>query len=191
MSPEEVYTSMRVAGDSNILPCKWLKTELPLLLDQIRMLVATSSLQSFSDKTPTEDKNNITQDLAKEAGKVVDLAETESVIQLSRAEAKQAWLTAGGDTERAARQALRDRLAKVKELRALGFSDESRCHEVLRQSGGEVRGALALLQRPLLEPFHKRIWSEKPEPPVDIHHPDKQVKPQPCDVTHWFTLGPV
>ncbi|XP_039892926.1 E3 ubiquitin-protein ligase RNF31 isoform X4 [Simochromis diagramma] len=174
VSPEEVYTSMRVAGDSNILPCKWLKTELPLLLDQIRMLVATSSLQSFSDKTPTEDKNNITQDLAKEAGKVVDLAETESVIQLSRAEAKQAWLTAGGDTERAARQALRDRLAKVKELRALGFSDESRCHEVLRQSGGEVRGALALLQRPLLEPFHKRIWSEKPEPPVDIHHPDKQ-----------------
>lgn len=56
MSPEEVYTSMRVAGDSNILPCKWLKTELPLLLDQIRMLVATSSFQSFSDKTSTEDK---------------------------------------------------------------------------------------------------------------------------------------
>lgn len=147
---------------------------------------------------------------------MVDPAETESVIQLSRAEAKLAWLTAGGDTERAARQALRDRLAKVmfgqtfsivpcvdiqlyfftlsyqvKELCALGFSDESRCHEVLRQSGGEVRGALALLQRPLLEPFHKRIWSEKPEPPVDIHHPDKQVKPQTCDVTHWFTLGPV
>uniref|UniRef100_A0A3Q0T4X8 Uncharacterized protein n=1 Tax=Amphilophus citrinellus TaxID=61819 RepID=A0A3Q0T4X8_AMPCI len=127
VSPEEVYTSMRVAGDSNILPCKWLKMELPLL-----------------------------------------------EVQLSRAEAKQAWLTAGGDTERAARQALRDRLAKVKELCALGFSDEAHCHEVLRQSGGEVRGALALLQRPLLEPFHKRIWSEKPEPPVDIHHPDKQ-----------------
>uniref|UniRef100_A0A4W6DUP9 Ring finger protein 31 n=1 Tax=Lates calcarifer TaxID=8187 RepID=A0A4W6DUP9_LATCA len=99
---------------------------------------------------------------------------TESVVQLSRAEAKQAWLTAGGDTERAARQALRDRLAKVKELCALGFSDEARCHDVLRQSGGEVRGALALLQRPLLEPFHNRIWSDKPEPPVDIHHPDKQ-----------------
>lgn len=174
MSPEEVYTSMRVAGDSNILPCKWLKMELPLLLDQIRMLVATSSLQSVSDKPLTEQTNNITQNLAKEAGKEVDPAETESVVQLSRAEAKQAWLTAGGDTERAARQALRDRLAKVKELCALGFSDEAHCHEVLRQSGGEVRGALALLQRPLLEPFHKRIWSEKPEPPVDIHHPDKQ-----------------
>lgn len=52
MSPEEVYTSMRVAGDSSILPCKWLKTELPLLLDQIRMLVATSPLQP--DKTETE-----------------------------------------------------------------------------------------------------------------------------------------
>uniref|UniRef100_A0A671VKC9 Potassium voltage-gated channel subfamily B member 2-like n=1 Tax=Sparus aurata TaxID=8175 RepID=A0A671VKC9_SPAAU len=111
---------------------------------------------------------------AGDAGKEVDPADTDSVVQLSRAEAKQAWLTAGGDTERAARQALRDRLAKVKELCALGFSDEARSHEVLRQSGGEVRGALALLQRPLLEPFHKRLWSDKPESPVDIHHPDKQ-----------------
>uniref|UniRef100_A0A671VKD6 Potassium voltage-gated channel subfamily B member 2-like n=1 Tax=Sparus aurata TaxID=8175 RepID=A0A671VKD6_SPAAU len=144
VSPEEVYTSMRVAGDSSILPCKWLKTELPLLLDQIRMSVATLCFSQY-------------------------------VILTDRsAEAKQAWLTAGGDTERAARQALRDRLAKVKELCALGFSDEARSHEVLRQSGGEVRGALALLQRPLLEPFHKRLWSDKPESPVDIHHPDKQ-----------------
>lgn len=38
-----------------------------------------------------------------------------------------------------------------------------------------MKGALVLLQRPLLEPFHKHIWSEKPEPPVDIHHHDKQV----------------
>lgn len=50
---------------------------------------------------------------AEDVGKVVDPAETESVVQLSRTEAKQAWLTAGGDTERAARQALRDRVAKV------------------------------------------------------------------------------
>ena len=34
-------------------------------------------------------------------------------IQLSRAEAKQAWLAAGGDTEKAVRQLLRDRQAKV------------------------------------------------------------------------------
>ncbi|XP_042284307.1 E3 ubiquitin-protein ligase RNF31 isoform X1 [Thunnus maccoyii] len=174
VGPEEVYTSMRVAGDGNILPCKWLKTELPLLLDHIRMFVATSSLQSISDKTAAEHTNRSCDSSAEDSGKEVDPTETERVIQLSRAEAKQAWLTAGGDTERSARQALRDRLAKVKELWSLGFNDEAHCHEVLRQSGGEVRGALALLQRPLLEPFHEHIWSDKPEPPVDIHHPDKQ-----------------
>lgn len=58
--------------------------------------------QSMSCQAPAEDP-----------GKEVDPAETESAVQLSIAEAKQAWLTAGGDTERAARQALRDRLAKV------------------------------------------------------------------------------
>ncbi|XP_058490127.1 E3 ubiquitin-protein ligase RNF31 isoform X3 [Solea solea] len=167
VSPEEVYTSMRVAGDNNILPCKWLKTELPLLLDQIRMLVTTFSLQF--DKTTSDNMNRSCEASDEDAP-----AETECTIQLSRAEAKQGWLTAGGDLERAARQALRDRLAKVKELCVLGFTDEALCHEVLRQSCGEVRGALALLQRPLLEPFHNRIWSEKAEPPVDIHHPDKQ-----------------
>uniref|UniRef100_H3DLA4 RBR-type E3 ubiquitin transferase n=1 Tax=Tetraodon nigroviridis TaxID=99883 RepID=H3DLA4_TETNG len=142
MSPEEVCMSVRVTGDRSSLPCKWLKMELPPLLDQIR--------------------------------KKVEPAQSDGVVNLSRAEAKQAWLTEGSDLERAARQALRDRLAKVKELSELGFSDEAQCHEVLRQSGGEVRGALVLLQRPLLEGFHKRIWSDKPDPPVDIHHPDKQ-----------------
>ncbi|XP_051809284.1 E3 ubiquitin-protein ligase RNF31-like isoform X4 [Acanthochromis polyacanthus] len=176
VSPEEVYTSMRVAGDHSTLPCNWLKTELPLLLDQIRMLVATSSIQSVSDKTVTEHTTKSSEAPAEDAGKELDLTETESV-QLSRAEAKQAWLIAGGDTERAARQALRDRLAKVKELFSLGFSDEAQCHDVLRQSGGEVRGALALLQRPLLESFHKCIWSDKPEPPIDINLPDRQGAP--------------
>uniref|UniRef100_UPI003AADA360 E3 ubiquitin-protein ligase RNF31 n=1 Tax=Centroberyx gerrardi TaxID=166262 RepID=UPI003AADA360 len=165
VSPEEVYTGMRVAGDTSILPCEWLKVELPLLLDQICMLVASSSLHSVIDKTTIEHTD---------ARKEVDAREKGGMVQLSRAEAKQAWLTAGGDTERAARQALRDRHTKVKELCSLGFGDEPRCHEVLRQSGGEVRGALALLQRPLLEPFHQRMWSDKPEPPIDIHHPDKQ-----------------
>lgn len=42
VSPEEVYTSIKVTGDTSILPSKWLKTELPLLLDRVRMLVATS-----------------------------------------------------------------------------------------------------------------------------------------------------
>lgn len=42
MSPEEVYMSIRVTGDRSSLPSKWLKMELPLLLDQIRTLVAAS-----------------------------------------------------------------------------------------------------------------------------------------------------
>ncbi|CAL8278660.1 unnamed protein product [Lota lota] len=145
MTPEEVYTGMRVAGDTSVLPCEWLRDELPLLLDHICELVATSA--------PPDSR---------------------VTLQLSRAEAKQAWLTAGGDTERAARQALRDRSLKVKELCSLGFEDEQLCHEVLRQSRGELRGALALLQRPLLEPFHQRMWSDKPEQPIDVRHPDKQ-----------------
>ncbi|KAM3603768.1 uncharacterized protein V6R79_001762 [Siganus canaliculatus] len=170
VSPEEVYTTLRVTGDSSIPPCTWLKAELPPLLDQIRVLVATSCLQS----------NKSGDAAAEDDGEDVKLTESYSVVPLSRAEAKQAWLTAGGDTQRAATQALRVRLAKVKELCALGFNDEAQCHEVLRQSGGEVRGALALLQRPLLEPFHQRIWNEKPEPPVDIHHPDKQERARTC-----------
>lgn len=64
----------------------------------------------------------------------------------------------------------------MKELHALGFRDVSQCEEALRLSGGEVKGALSLLQRPLLEPFHRRIWTEQPEPPIDPKHPDKQVR---------------
>lgn len=43
MSPEEVCMSVRVTGDRNNLPCKWLKMELPPLLDQIRTLAAASA----------------------------------------------------------------------------------------------------------------------------------------------------
>uniref|UniRef100_A0A3B4X4C7 E3 ubiquitin-protein ligase RNF31-like n=1 Tax=Seriola lalandi dorsalis TaxID=1841481 RepID=A0A3B4X4C7_SERLL len=98
-------------------------------------------------------------------------------VKLSRAEAKLAWLAAGGDTDRAVTQLLRDRQVKVgKELHSLGFRDVVMCEEALRQSGGEVKGALSLLQRPLLEPFHQRIWTDQPEPPIDPKHPDKQVR---------------
>ncbi|XP_037837983.1 E3 ubiquitin-protein ligase RNF31 isoform X1 [Kryptolebias marmoratus] len=171
LNPEEVFTSIRVTGERSILSCSWLKTDLPLMLDQIRMLVATSFLQCVSDKTLANMSKEIPPD---HGGEKTNSADVKSVVRLSRAEAKQAWLSTEGNTEKAARQALRDRLAKVKEICALGFSDETHCHDVLRQSGGEVRGALALLQRPFLEPFHKRIWSDIPEPPVDIHHPDKE-----------------
>lgn len=64
----------------------------------------------------------------------------------------------------------------MRELYSLGFQDAARCEEALRQSGGEVKGALSLLQRPLLEAFHQRIWTVQPEPPIDPKHPDKQVR---------------
>ncbi|XP_028329514.1 E3 ubiquitin-protein ligase RNF31 isoform X1 [Gouania willdenowi] len=187
VSPEEVYTSMRAAGDDGVLPCKWLKTQLPARLDQIRALAATSSPQVVCvvrDRTVRVCVYvHVCQTLCPALKELCDPPDEDTgkeprgadvAVQLSRAEAKQAWLATGGDTERAAKQALRDRLGKVKDLFALGFTNDSDCHEALRQSGGDIRGALALLQRPLLEPFHKRIWSDKPEPPVDIHHPDKQ-----------------
>ncbi|XP_034038916.1 E3 ubiquitin-protein ligase RNF31 isoform X2 [Thalassophryne amazonica] len=173
VTPEEVYTSIRVTGDMAILPCKWLKTVLLQQLDQIQTLATSSSSDFVSGKSMTDLMNRSCDGPSEEAGQDRK-EEKEGVVQLSRAEAKQAWLTSSGDTERAARQALRDRFTKVKELCSLGFSDEVQCHDVLRQSGGEIRGALALLQRPLLGPFHERMWSDKPEPPVDIHHPDKQ-----------------
>lgn len=120
---------MRVAGESGAMACKWLKTELPHLLDQIRMLVATWSLQGVRE-TQTPQAVHVTSDLVplptdncsspqgessstEDSGNQVEPTKTEGAVQLSRAEAKQAWLTAGGDTERAARQALRDRVTKV------------------------------------------------------------------------------
>lgn len=63
----------------------------------------------------------------------------------------------------------------MRELRSLGFREASQCEEALRLSGGEVQGALSVLQRPLLEPFHQRIWSDQPEAPIDAKSPDKQV----------------
>lgn len=141
LSPEEVYTSMKVSEESCNLSSKWLKMELPLLLDQIRMLVATSSSQSTSERICKEDAVSVlpsSADILRSFGYpchqfylVLQPCETPPggkpptpLVQLSRAEAKQAWLTAGGDTEKAAKQALRDRLAKV--TRALIVQLDSR-----------------------------------------------------------------
>ncbi|KAJ8268636.1 hypothetical protein COCON_G00138080 [Conger conger] len=155
VSPEEIYTSVRVSGGDGAAPCDWLKAELPHLLDQICAMAASVRQDYRTGHSGPADPGG-------------------GAVRLSRAEGKQAWLSAGGDTERAVQLALRDRRARVKELSLLGFSDMSRCEEALRLSGGEVRGALSLLQRPLLEPFHQRMWSEAPEPRIDINHPDKQ-----------------
>lgn len=102
MSPEEVYTSLRVSGGVSGTPYDWLKTELPHRLDEICAMAA-----SFQHEPKP------LQTAAAQHGE-----SQKTSVPLSRAEAKQAWLTAGGVSEKAARQALRDRLARVSFKRA-------------------------------------------------------------------------
>ncbi|CDQ92259.1 unnamed protein product [Oncorhynchus mykiss] len=170
VGPEEVYAALCVSRGSNVNPCDWLKSELPHLLDEICAMAASAALQNFKARV-SGPQDNTDKGSTEQQSPSVLLGEG---VQLSRVEAKQAWLAAGGDTERAVRQLLRDRQAKMQELRSLGFREASQCEEALRLSGGEVRGALSLLQRPLLEPFHQRIWSDQPEAPIDAKNPDKQ-----------------
>ncbi|XP_063075121.1 E3 ubiquitin-protein ligase RNF31 [Engraulis encrasicolus] len=169
VSPEEVYASVRVSGHTSVTPSNWLKAELPRLLDEI----CARASSALPPPTSTSEARSLQSELS---GSSSGGSQEESSrgVQLSRGEAKRAWLAAGGDIERATKQALWDRKAKMKELSALGFSDAARCGEALRQSGGQVRGALVMLQRPLLEPFHQRMWSSQPEPSINIDLPDKQ-----------------
>ncbi|XP_070708978.1 E3 ubiquitin-protein ligase RNF31-like [Pempheris klunzingeri] len=176
VSPEEVYAAICMCGGSNTNPCDWLTSELPHLLDEICALAASVQLNYKAgdcETEPTVERDGDGDgDGDEPEGSGPDVAD--EGVKLSRAEAKLAWLAAGGDTDRAVRQLLRDRQLKMKELHCLGFRDVLQCEEALRLSGGEVKGALSLLQRPLLEPFHHRIWAEQPEPPIDPKHPDKQ-----------------
>jgi len=61
VSPEEVYTGMRVAGDPNVLPCEWLRDQLPPLLDHICELVASFSSSSRGNSGPS---TQVTTELA-------------------------------------------------------------------------------------------------------------------------------
>ncbi|CAK6969248.1 E3 ubiquitin-protein ligase RNF31-like isoform X1 [Scomber scombrus] len=171
VSPEEVYAAVCMCGSSDINPCDWLTSELPHLLDEICAMAASVQLNykagDSETQPPTVERD---RDESEQSGPVV----TGEGVKLSRAEAKLAWLAVGGDTDRAVKQLLRDRQIKMRELHSLGFRDVSRCEEALRQSGGEVKGALSHLQRPVLEPFHQRIWTDQPEPPIDPKHHDKQ-----------------
>lgn len=170
ISPEEVYAALCVCGGSNVNPCDWLTSELPHLLDEICAMAASVQLNYKMGNPGMQPVGERDAEDSKQSGPT----STDGSMKLSRAEAKQAWLKVGGDTEKAVRQLLRDRKVKMRELHSLGFQDAAQCEEALRQSGGEVKGALSLLQRPLLEAFHQRIWTVQPEPPIDPKHPDKQ-----------------
>ncbi|XP_050922720.1 LOW QUALITY PROTEIN: E3 ubiquitin-protein ligase RNF31-like [Lates calcarifer] len=172
VSPEEVFAALCMCGGSSVNPCDWLTSELPHLLDEICAMAASVQLnyRAGGDSgihAEVERDGEESEEGGGGGGGGEDM-------KLSRAEAKLAWLAAGGDTERAVTQLLRDRQVKMRELHSLGFRDVAQCEEALRLSGGEVKGALSFLQRPLLESFHQRIWAEQPEPPIDPKHPDKQ-----------------
>ncbi|XP_028289067.1 E3 ubiquitin-protein ligase RNF31-like isoform X2 [Parambassis ranga] len=170
VSPEEVYAALHMCSGSNVNPCDWLKSELPHLLDEICAMAASVQLSIKTGNTGMQPV--VERDGAEpEQSALNGMGEG---VKLSRAEAKLAWLAAGGDTDRAVKQLLRDRQVKMRELHSLGFRDVAQCEEALRQSGGEVKGALSLLQRPLLEAFHQHIWTDQPEPPIDPKNPDKQ-----------------
>ncbi|XP_029313367.1 E3 ubiquitin-protein ligase RNF31 isoform X2 [Cottoperca gobio] len=170
ISAEEVYAAICMCGGSNTNPCDWLTSELPHLLDEICAMAASVQLNYKAGDSGIQP---VVERVGEEAEQSTPNVTGEGA-KLSRAEAKLAWLSAGGDTDRAVRQLLRDRRVKMKELHSLGFRDVFQCEEALRLSGGEVKGALSLLQRPVLEPFHQRIWKDQPEPPIDPKDPDKQ-----------------
>ncbi|XP_038160828.1 E3 ubiquitin-protein ligase RNF31 isoform X1 [Cyprinodon tularosa] len=167
VSPEEVYAALSMCGSSSVNPCDWLTSELPHLLDEICAMAA--SVQANYRVGGSRIQHSVERD-----GAPPELNTGDGDTKLSRAEAKLAWLAAGGDKDKAVRQLLRDRQVKMRELQSLGFQDVSQCEEALRQSGGDIKGALSLLQRPLMEPFHQRIWLDQPEPPINPKHPDKQ-----------------
>lgn len=93
---------MCVSGNSNVTPYDWLKAELPHVLDEICVMAA--SCQQEPNALNCSGGNN-GQD-----------GQKSNAVPLSRAEAKRAWLAAGGNNEKAVRQALRDRRVKVSKV---------------------------------------------------------------------------
>lgn len=108
MSPEEVYAALCISRNSNVNPCDWIASELPHLLDEI-CAMAVSVQQTYGGGEQRDGVSDISADVRAGVGGGALNGE----VQLSRAEAKQAWLTAGGDTEKAVRQLLSSRQAKV------------------------------------------------------------------------------
>lgn len=110
VSPEEVYAAICVCGGNNTKPCDWLTSELPHLLDEICAMAASVQLNYKAGHSGIQPMVERDGEDAEQNGPNV----TGEGVKLSRAEAKLAWLAAGGDTDRAVRQLLRDRQLKVR-----------------------------------------------------------------------------
>lgn len=111
MSPEEVYAALGMCGGSN--PCDWLTSELPHLLDEICAMAASVQLNYIAGNSGILSMVERDGEESEESGP----KPAGEGVKLSRAEAKLAWLAAGGDTDRAVRQLLRDRQVKVGTLK--------------------------------------------------------------------------
>uniref|UniRef100_A0A8C5WDB8 RBR-type E3 ubiquitin transferase n=1 Tax=Leptobrachium leishanense TaxID=445787 RepID=A0A8C5WDB8_9ANUR len=106
--------------------------------------------------------------------RVIDAAsQTAEVGALTPDEARVAWISSGGDLEDAVSFCVAERRRKVEELRALGFMDRGIVVAALYESAGDVRKALSLLQRPILEPFLIRMWEDQ-QPPIKVFSEDRQ-----------------
>lgn len=101
VSPEEVYAALCVCSGSNVNPCDWLASELPHLLDEICAMAASVQL-------------NCEEGEQRSAERPGPLGPAGEGVKITRAEAKLAWLAAGGDTDRAVRQLLTGRQLKVR-----------------------------------------------------------------------------
>lgn len=107
VSPEEVYAALSMCGGSSANPCDWLTSELPHVLDEICAMAASVQLNYRAGG------GGGTQSLVERDGAPPEQSAGPAGMKLSRAEAKMAWLVAGGDKDKAVRQLLRDRQVKV------------------------------------------------------------------------------
>lgn len=117
ISPEEVYAAILCSG-SGVKPCDWLASELPHLLDEICAMAASVQLtyqagESGTAEGPGDGGEEAELEPGVAPGAPRGPGGPGEGLKLSRAEAKMAWLAAGGDTEKAVRQLLRDRQLKV------------------------------------------------------------------------------
>ncbi|KAE8633425.1 hypothetical protein XENTR_v10001876 [Xenopus tropicalis] len=97
----------------------------------------------------------------------------DTIGALTVEEARDAWVSSGGDMDAAVILCVTERRRKVDALSGLGFPERHKVVAALYESAGDVGRALSILQRPLLEPFLIRMW-EEPQPPLRLDSADRQ-----------------
>ncbi|XP_062497526.1 Schwann cell myelin protein-like [Pezoporus occidentalis] len=83
---------------------------------------------------------------------------------LSLQEAAWGWARAMGQAEGALRACLGRRRMQLRALASLGYGARAASARALREAGGDVGQALALLQAPRLRGFRHRLWDARSHP---------------------------